>query len=185
MRLDAMACCILPAVMRALRGLGCATWWTYVCLCVLTGSALAEPHIAVNAGIVLSVTPIPNQTKPSLETPQVTWSTGNGSPGNVTITSDSPKEMVIAYGSEGTNQEPWLASVKTYVLRLYSIAPRRKLLARLRVGRETKLEVVGRPLAPKETSPAIDRILQLVSIGWIAVGVLLASMFVIETRRGH
>jgi hypothetical protein len=172
-------------VIRVLRGLCCATWWACACLCLVTGDALAAQNIAGDTGVVLFVTPTPKQTQSPPTTPELTWSTGNGSPGIVTLMSAGFKEFVIGFGSEEANPVPLLAGVKAYELRLYSTAPKRKLLARLRADRGATVEIVGRPLAPRQTSPVVDRILQLTAFGWIAVGVLLASLFVIEIRRGY
>jgi hypothetical protein len=98
---------------------------------------------------------------------------------------DGATETVLAFGSEGSNQAPSLSGNQAYVLRLYSIAPKRRLLARLRVDQTVALEVVGLPLPPKETSAAVDRIMQLLAFGWVVLGGLLVSMFVREIRRGH
>lgn len=173
----------MPSVTRALRLLVSACCCISLCLCVGTGIASAKPKTGTGTGVVLSVAPIPSVAKPSPGTSQVTWSTGNGSPGNVTVTANGGKETLFAYGSEGTIPTPWLSAGNAYVLRLYSIAPRRRLLARLRIDKTATLTVVGRPLAPMMTSPAVDRVLQLISFGWIAVAALLASIYVIEVRR--
>ncbi len=145
--------------------------------------ASAEAKPGIGTGVVLSVAPIPTVTDPSPGTPQVTWSTGNGSPGDVTVTANGAKETPFAYGTEGTSPAPWLSAGNAYVFRLYSIAPKRRLLARLRIDQTAGLEVVGRPLPPPITSHVVDRILQLLSFGWVALAALLASMYVIEVSR--
>jgi hypothetical protein len=141
--------------------------------------------MGVDPAPVLSVSPIPNAAKPSGVTPQVTWSTGNGSPGNVMVTTNGTQETLFAYGAEGTKPVPWLSAGNTYVLRLYSIAPRRRLLARLRIDKTATFAAVGQPVGPPMTSPALDRVLQLISFGWIAVAGLLVSMYVVKTRHDH
>jgi hypothetical protein len=164
-----MATCMSAACFLSL-GLGCS-------------ASLAQSAVNVPTPPQLSVAPIPTTTDPSPGTPQVTWSTGNGSPGNITVTVKGAKETPFAYGTEGTSPAPWLSAGNAYVFRLYSIAPKRRLLARLRIDQTAGLEVVGRPLPPPITSHVVDRILQLLSFGWVALAALLASMYVIEVSR--
>lgn len=171
-------------MIRVLGLLVCACGCISLCICTCTDTALAE-LVGTAPAPALSVSSIPSAAKPSVGMPQVTWSTGNGSPGNVTVTTNGTKETLFAYGTEGTSPAPWLSAGNTYVLRLYSIAPRRRLLARLRIDKTATLAVVGQPVAPPMTSPALDRVLQLISFGWIAVAALLASMYVMKVSRDH
>lgn len=177
--------CIFPWMIRVLGLLIFACSLVSTCTCACANAALAELSVGADSEPVLSVSPIPNTAKPSIGTPQVTWSTGNGSPGNVTVTINGTKETLFAYGVEGTSPAPWLSTGNTYILRLYSIAPRRRLLARLRIDKTATFTVVGQPVAPPVTSPALDRVLQLISFGWIAVVALLASMYVMKVRHDH
>lgn len=137
------------------------------------------------AAVVLSVSPLPMAAERSGQTPEVTWSTGNGSPGNVTASVDGAHETLFAYGTEGTSPAPWLSARGTTVLRLFSIAPKRRLLARLTIDHKAALEVVGEPAAPKATSGAIDRLLQILAFGWPAVAAALVAMYVVELRHGN
>jgi hypothetical protein len=164
----------------------CMVAWCAISVGVFTEASLAESASA-STGVVLSVSPTPTSAaKPSAGTPLVTWSTGNGSPGTVTVTADGTKEAVFAYGTEGTTPAPWLAANSVYVLRLYSLAPTRRLLARIQIDHTAATsEIVGRPLTPPITPSAVDRVLQLLSFAWVALAALLVSMYVIEARRGR
>jgi predicted RNA-binding protein (virulence factor B family) len=113
----------------------------------------------------------------------VTWSTGNGSPGIVTVASKGLKETLFASVSEGSEAAPWISVGQTYVFRLYSIVSGRRLLARLRVNRVAALEVLAPPQSPQITSSVVDRLLQLFSFGSVALLALLTAMYVRETRR--
>lgn len=152
-----------------------------MCMYIAPDTCLAQPD--THLGILLSVTPLPTAANPSTGTPQVTWSTGNGSPGIVTVNSGGPKETFFAWGTEGSSSAPWLSANQAYVFRLYSIAPRRRLLARLRVDKTASLEVVGLPQAPAMTSPVENRLLQLLPFGFTAVLALLATMYIREVRN--
>lgn len=154
------------------------------CLCLCPGFALAQPDAASRTGILLSVAPLPTAATPSIGPPQVTWSTGDGSPGIVTVKSSGLGERFFAYSPEGSAPAPWLSFYHTYIFQLYSIAPKRRLLARLRVDRTASLEVVGRPQAPNMTSPAEDRLLQLLPFTYAVLLTVLAAMYIREARRG-
>lgn len=156
-----------------------------ICICTICTCpciSLAQP--GAHHGVLLAVAPIPTATNPSPRTPQVTWSTGNGTPGTVTVSSNGLKEAFFAWGTEGTALAPWLSAGRSYVFRLYSIAPTRRLLARLQVNKTTSLEVLALPQAPRTTSPVENRLLELLSYGFIAVLALLAAMYVREVRHG-
>lgn len=111
------------------------------------------------------------------------WSTGNGSPGIVTVSAAGGKETFFAWGSEASAPAPWLSVGQVYIFRLYSIAYGRQLLARLRVDQTTALQTVALPRAPRLTSPFENRLLQLLSFGSIAFLLWLAAMHMREVRR--
>jgi hypothetical protein len=157
--------------------------WSY-CVCLSPSASLAQPMTKTQAKIILSVAPIPTIAKPSKEAPQLAWSTGNGSPGIVTVSSNGPKETFFAWGPEGSASAPWLSSNHTYVFRLYSIAPKRRLLARLRVRNTAYLEVLGSSQAPTMTSPVENRLLQLLPFVFATLITVLAVMYVREVRSG-
>ncbi len=155
---------------------------TRLALCCLTflltsqcGVSFATPGAGVTP--LLSVAPVPTATGPAPGTPEVKWSTGNGSPGNVTVQSKNMKETVFAFGPEGMSAAPWIAAGQVYLFRLYSIGSGRRLLARLTVGRGEPLSVVALAPAPRTTPAALNRVLQLVPFAWIAMFALLAAFY--------
>ncbi|MHB8234802.1 MAG: hypothetical protein ACYDHT_09140 [Solirubrobacteraceae bacterium] len=136
---------------------------------------MAAPAAGVTP--LLSVAPVPTSKAPSPGTPQVKWSTGNGSPGNVTVQSQHLKETVFGFGAEGTSAAPWIAAGQVYVFRLYSIGSGRRLLARLTVGRGQPVSVVALAPTPRTTPAAVNRILQLAPFVWFAMFALLAAFY--------
>jgi hypothetical protein len=148
-----------------------------------TGFAPAQPDTPNPTNIVLSVSSLPTATTPVMGPPVVTWSTGDGSPGIVTVKSGGLAEKFFAYSPEGSAPAPWLSIHRTYVFQLYSIAPKRRLLARLHVNRTASLEVVSRPQAPSMTSPVENRFLQLLPFAFSALILVLAVMYIREVRN--
>ncbi len=96
------------------------------------------------------------------------------------------KELVIAFGPEGSSSAPAISVGHVYVFRLYSIALGRRLLARLTIGRGRPIDVVvALAPVPKTTSSAVNRLLQLVPFGWIAVFAVLGGLYAREVwHRG-
>jgi len=175
----------LPSVTRALRLLVSACCCISLCLCVVTGIASAEPKTGTDTEVVLSVAPLPTAADPAPGTPQVTWSTGDGSPGEVTVSSAGSKEALFASGADGSAPAPWISVGRSYVFRLYSIISGHRLLARLKVGQEeAAAELVAVPQKPRSTSPVVNRLLQLLAFGSLVVLALLAAMHVREVRHG-
>jgi hypothetical protein len=154
-----------------------------VCLFVAQSSAGAQPHTASHSGIILSVAPVPTVRHRSTAIPQVSWSTGDGSPGVVTVSPEGGPAILFVSGPEGVAPAPWIEVGSTYVFRLYSIVSGRRLLARLKVGRSTGFDVVAVPQKPKITSHTVDRVLQLLSFGSVLLLALLAVMCVREVRH--
>ena len=76
--------------------------------------ALSGPRTRV----LLAVAPVPTATNAHTQTPQVTWATGNGSPGIVTVSTSGLKEAFFAWGTEGSALAPWLSPAHIYVFRL-------------------------------------------------------------------
>lgn len=150
-------------------------------MAIWPGAPSARPDARTK--VLLSVAPIPTAANPPQQTPQVTWSTGNGTPATVTVSSNRLKETFFAWGAEGAALAPWLTAGGAYVFRLYSIAPAHRLLARLHVNKTASLEVVSLPQAPRATSPAENLLLELLSFGLIAFLALLSAMYVLEVRR--
>lgn len=96
------------------------------------------------------------------------------------MASDRMKKTVVAFGSEGSQALPAISVGQLYVFRLYSIdSNQQRLLARLTVGREGEgpLDVVALAPTPKTTSPAINRVLQLLPFAWTAVFAMLGGLY--------
>lgn len=154
-----------------------------VCLLAASGSAAAQSQASRYGGIILSVAPVPTVKDRSPGTSQVTWSTGDGSPGVVTVSAEGGSEELFASGPSGTVPASWIAIGHTYIFRLYSTISGRRLLARLKVGQPAALEVIALPQKPKITPAVVDRLLQLLSFGSALLLALLAVMYVREVRR--
>jgi hypothetical protein len=131
----------------------------------------------------LSVAPIPTAADPSPGTPQVTWATGNGSPGQVTVSSGQMKETLFAVGPEGSNPAPWISARQRYIFRLYSLDSGRRLIARLAVGQNEPLDVVMPAQTPRMTSPFVNRLLQVLPYGFVALLTLLTALYLRDLRR--
>lgn len=141
---------------------------------------LAQSDAASMGHVILSVAPVPRVGRPSPRAPEVTWATGDGSPGSVTVTPEGGSETLFASSSEGSAAAPWIVAGRSYVFKLYSTASGRRLLARLSVGHAAAIIAV--PPKPRITSPIVNRLLQLLSFAAIAVLTVLAAMYIRETR---
>lgn len=154
---------------------------TLSCAASFALPVFVAPAVGARGGVVLSVAPVPSAVHPKVATPQVTWSTGDGSPGEVTVTPAETKETLFGTGADGSAPAPWITVGHSYVFRLYSIVSGRRLLARLTVGRQqSPAEVVALPRKPKITPPAVNRLLQILAIGSI---LLLAAFAVAHARE--
>jgi hypothetical protein len=147
------------------------------------GAAPAMASSAASSEVVLSVAPVPTAAHPKAGTPMVTWSTGNGSPGELTVMPAEAREILVAANAEGSVAAPWLVAGEVYVLRLYSTGSGRKLLARLTVGRQAAAEVIAPPQRPRITSSVVDRLLQILAYASVLALAVLAVLHVREVRR--
>jgi hypothetical protein len=152
-------------------------------LLALFSPAATFAHADATTHGTLLVAPVPTVKHPVTPTPQLSWSTGNGSPGLVTVSADGGKEALVAAGPSGSAAVPWIAAGQVYVFRLYSTTPGRTLLARLTVGKPAALEVVAPTPTPKITSPFINRVLQLLAFAAVATLFLLTAGYALSVRR--
>jgi len=83
---------------------------------------------APTSHVLLTVAPIPTRSMPHPGTPLVRWSTGNGSPGRVTVEEGDGPERLFAIAAAGSAGAPWIQPDSSYVFRLYSIGARTRLL---------------------------------------------------------
>jgi hypothetical protein len=157
---------------------------------LLTLSLIACPHAgearaaAQPGGVVLAVAPIPTSARPTPGTPIVSWSTGDGSPGLVTVSVNGASESVFAASPEGSVQAPWIVAGRSYGFRLYSTAGgQRRVLARFKAGQQTAAEVIAPPPRPTITGGALNRGLQLAALGLVPFLLILAGAAVREVRR--
>ena len=163
----------IPACMFA----SCAIW-----VSLFQGVSSAQSSAPNPSRVELSVAPIPTAAHPSPGTPQVSWSTGDGSPGQVTVTPEGAKEVLFTSAPEGIASAPWIAPGRTYVFKLYSTISGRILLAQLKVGQAPALTVLAVPPSPRRTSALIDRLLQLFAFGSVVLLALLTTMHIREVR---
>lgn len=161
-----------------LLALACATAWGAFLL------AAPESFAANGIRVALSVAPVPTNSSPARATPLLTWSTGNRSPGEVTVSFNGGKELLVASGSEGSAVVPWISpkQARGYVFRLYATGAERRLLARLRLGQQAAA-IVSLPYSPPFTSPVFNRLLQVSSIGGMFLLIALAVLYVSETLQ--
>ena len=66
---------------------------------------------------------------------QVSWDTGDGSPGQVYVAVDGGAEVLFAGGASGSQPANWISTGSTYEFRLYRGTERAELLGRVRVVR--------------------------------------------------
>jgi hypothetical protein len=87
-----------------------------------------------------SVTAVPNPVPAGdgLGTTRISWTTGNGSLGQVYVSEDGAEEKLFAEGPEGAMNAGWIASAKGYEFRLYDGDQRSRVLASVKVTRNDR-----------------------------------------------
>ena len=145
---------------------------------------LAAPAHSV-AKVTLTVSPVPTAKNPSPGTPVVTWATGDGSPGLVTVTTAGGTNAVFASGASGSSAAPWITATEGYEFRLYATGSGRRLLARLKLGRGAggRTDLVAAPKRPRDTPEAVDRLLQVLPFGGLLAFGVLGILWLREERR--
>jgi hypothetical protein len=76
---------------------------------------------------------------PGLGTTTISWTTGDGSPGQVYVSDTGGMEGLFATGGEGAQEAPWIHADAAYTFRLYAGTGRKKLLAAVAVTRGDEL----------------------------------------------
>lgn len=83
----------------------------------------------------LTASPNPVYAVSELGSTVITWSTGDGTPGEVYVAVDGGNEALFARSPEGSARAPWIQAGVQYEFRLYSMAGPRRLLASVQVTR--------------------------------------------------
>jgi hypothetical protein len=95
--------------------------------------SLADP---VDATITAVPNPVPAQTGKG--TTQISWNTGDGSPGQVYVARDGKPEQLFSQGAKGSQEAPWIRAGLAYEFRLYAGKEHAQLLASVAVRGEKK-----------------------------------------------
>jgi hypothetical protein len=85
----------------------------------------------------ISASPNPVPTGIGFGTTTVTWSTGDGQPGEVYVDIGGEPEKLFGEGATGTLPAAWIGRRSTYVFRLYRAGDRSKPLALVVVAAQT------------------------------------------------
>jgi hypothetical protein len=94
----------------------------------------AASPAATSASISASPNPVPAGNGNGTTT--IKWTTGDGSMGQIYVTSEPGEETLFAGAPEGSTDAPWIQSDKTYEFRLYAGSEHRKVLATIAVTRQ-------------------------------------------------
>jgi hypothetical protein len=89
---------------------------------------------ATSASISASPNPVPAGNGNGTTT--IKWTTGDGSMGQIYVTSEAGEETLFAGAPEGSTDAPWIQSDKTYEFRLYAGSEHLKVLATIAVTRQ-------------------------------------------------
>lgn len=144
--------------------------------CALLAAALLCPSAAAGTGgIQLLVVPTTAGGPP-----RVTWSTGDGSPGLVTLAVAGRAETTLARAAAGSRPVAGIPAGAAYVLRLYSLRPARRLLVTATAGGVPARPGGDQPAQahPPRASALERRLLQLLPFAGALglAGLALASM---------
>ena len=89
------------------------------------------------AGITAAPAAVPDG--PGVGTTTISWTTGDGSIGQVYVSATGGPEGLFATGAEGAQEASWIHADAAYTFRLYSGTEREKLLAAVVVTRGNEL----------------------------------------------
>jgi hypothetical protein len=82
---------------------------------------------------VLTAAPNPVPAGSGLGSTTISWSTGDGSVGQVYVSEDGGPEALVTQGQGGSEQANWIRAGTTYEFRLYASRDRAKRLAAVTV----------------------------------------------------
>lgn len=114
-----------------------------LCMLFLVGCPSSQPPKAAseetaaatpsNASITATPNPVPAGIE--LDTTTITWDTGDGSEGLVSVAENGAEEKPFARGSRGSQEAPWIRTGVTYEFRLYAGSSQSAPRASVRVSR--------------------------------------------------
>jgi hypothetical protein len=81
----------------------------------------------------ITASPNPVVAGQGAATTTITWDTGDGSVGQVYVSSDGASEGLFASGPSGSAAAPWIVAGKTWEFRLYAGTEHTKVLAKTQV----------------------------------------------------
>jgi hypothetical protein len=106
-----------------------------VLVSVLAGCGSPETTSAARTGPpTITANPNPVPAGPEKGTTNITWTTGNGSVGQVYV-SDGKREKLFATGSEGSKEAPWIQAGITHEFTLYAGKEHKEVLGSVTVTR--------------------------------------------------
>jgi hypothetical protein len=104
--------------------------------------------------------------------PVVSWTTGNGTPGEMRVSSPGGRETTFALGSSGAQAVPWMRADTSYVFRLYARGTDRRLLASTQFDGGQPTRSFKSPPGAVPRAPAfVSTLLQV--LPWITICLLL------------
>ena len=94
-------------------------------------NAPAASPAASTATITASPNPVTTGEGPGTTT--ISWNTGDGTTGQVYVSTDGKPEAIFAEGSTGSAPAPWIEAGKTFEFRFYAGTEHTKMLAKTQV----------------------------------------------------
>ena len=96
---------------------------------------LATAVVTSRAEPILFATPNPVPAGPLAGKSEIRWNTGDGTVGEIYVSTNGGPEILFARNSQGSQEAGWIANGSTYVFRLYKVGQERTLLASITVRR--------------------------------------------------
>jgi len=100
------------------------------------GFDTASPALASSSSIVASPNPV--AAGKGFGKTTITWSTGDGTVGQVYLAEGANPEKLFAEGPKGSQEAPWIGVGTTYEFRLYKGKEHKQSLASVKVTRNEK-----------------------------------------------
>jgi hypothetical protein len=87
----------------------------------------------------LTASPNPVPFGPDFGTTKISWDTGDGTWGQVYVSTNGEPETLFMQGAKGSAEATWIGAGGTYEFRLYAGPEHKKMLASINVSRAKKL----------------------------------------------